>query len=62
MSIFQNDLLDFQLLDGSLLLVNGTDFLQTTLVGAVRDQRQFPDDGNRNFPTPIDLQRDWPDV
>lgn len=45
-----------------LLLVDGTTALNIFPSTAVRDQRQFPDDGLRFWPVPIDLQRDWPDI
>jgi hypothetical protein len=60
--IFDNQNIDLNGQSGRLLLANGVDAILIFPPQATRDQRRFPDDGFRNFPTPIDLQRDWPDV
>ncbi len=62
MGIFdeQNLLLEPGLDD--LLLADGSDVLVILGAQATRDRRQFPDDGNRFWPIPIDLVRNFPDI
>lgn len=60
--IFDEDNLKLEHPNDFLLLTNGTDALNIFPAQAQRNQRQFPDDGLRYFPIPIDLQRKWPDI
>ncbi len=59
MGVFSEDFLTLEGPD-SLLLADGSSKLEIFPAQALRDYRQFPDDGNRRFPVPIDLQRKWP--
>lgn len=58
-SIFDEDFLTLEGVD-SLLLSDGSSKLILFSAGATRDFRQFPDDGQRAWPIPIDLVRKWP--
>ncbi len=61
MGIFDEGTLRLQSTD-QLLLEDGVAVLVIFGAIAVRDRRQFPDDGNRFWPIPIDLVRNWPDI
>lgn len=62
MSIFDEEFLNLQHPTDELLLANGIDFLIIFPSAALKNQREWPNDGQRFFPTPIDLQRKWPDT
>ncbi len=61
--IFDSDVLELEGdTFGSLLIINDTEFINIFAAVAQRDYRQFPDDGLRNHPGPVDLKRKWPQV
>lgn len=58
-SIFDEDFLTLEGV-GSLLLSDGSSKILLFPANSQRDFRQFPDDGQRAWPIPIDLVRKWP--